>query len=487
VFLLLTVAAALVVAAGADGQSDASLLGASEKRAACSGPLNAPCSQVQYEIMLANAGGALNPVMVTDPLPPGVEYMPRSATNGLRYEPDTRTMHWEGSLRTNSIVTMSFEVNSMTSKALSVTNAASICVGLAPDYDCITRSVTLMLDPGPFTPSPTPTWTPTPSATASPPIPTTFTATPPVPTISPTPTVPSATPADRRQFLPLIVRLHPLPPPPTATPTPSWPVSFDAIWLEGPKGTQNHEFRRCDVIYEWVQLTNHSNEPALVSLDWRVHDWAGRYVASLSYVNWQLWWPSGSYQANLPRAIPDRLGYGPYELSIKLWNEQGLVAERILYFTLSDEGATSSPLAEWQTCQGIAGDGLPAGMTERFSVNDPAVFGWAWWQRGGNVPHTVRWVWITPDGNVYDEYEEEYTEECTFYSWAWLEIAGADVAEMPGLWTLDLYYDGEPVASRRFEIVDENSNDDNAGVAATGGGYMAGACGAPYCGPWPPR
>ena len=27
----------------------------------------------------------------------------------------------------------------------------------------------------------------------------------------------------------------------------------------------------------------------------------------------------------------------------------------------------------------------------------------------------------------------------------------------------------------------------SSGIAATGGGHMAGACGAPYCGPWPPR
>ena len=487
--LVLVVAAVVTVSAGtpADAEGDVSMLGDSEKHATCTGPQEAPCSEVHYEIMLANAGDALNPVTVTDPLPPEVEFVPGSAKDGLIYQPEKRTLNWWGSLRANSVVTMSFDVSSMVSQAISVTNSADICVGLAGN-DCITRSVTLRVDPGNVTPTPTATWTATPSRTATTEISPTATVTGSIPTATPTPTTPTSTPGtSRRQFLPLILRVAPQPPPPTPTPTPSWPISLDAIWLEGPKGTQNHEFQRCDVIYEWIQLTNHSDQPVLVSVDWRVHDWAGRYVASLSYVNWQLPWPSGSYQANLPRAIPQKLGYGPYELKIKLWDEQGLVAERIIYFTISEGGVATSPLAELQTSQGISGDGLPTGVRDSFSVEDAAVYGWAWWQRGGDVPHTVRWVWRAPDGEMYSDYEEEYIEECTFYSWAWLEIAGTEVAEMPGEWSLDVYFDDEWVATRIFDIIDEESSGGSTGVATTGGGHMAGACGAPFCGPWSPR
>lgn len=509
VLLVLALIGVVTATAGAgpmELDDAAALLGASEKKAACSGPsADSACGAVRFEIMLANAGGPLHTVSVRDTLPAEVEYVPGSATGGLEYLPEKRTLSWLGSLRANSAVTLTFDAISVVRSPVSTTNEALICIGKLDESDCITRSVTVALAAGTVTP-PTPLQTMTPSPTATSTITKPQTATPTWPAGSPTPTgtasatsetptptgtpietvatptatsTPTATAIVRRQFLPLILRVHPIPPAPTATATPSWPVSLDGIWLEGPRGTQNYEFRRCEVIYEWIQLTNHSDEPALVSFDWRVRDWSGRYIAALSYVNWQLWWPSGTYQANLPRAIPSNLGFGPYELTIKLWSAQGLVAERVAYFTITGDDPVAPPLAELQTCRGISGDGLPLDVTDRFSVDDPAAYVWAWWQRGGNAPHTVRWAWYAPDGAFYSDYEEEYVEPCAFYSWAWLEIAGTEVATMPGEWTLNAYFDEELVATRSFHIVDESGGGSSTGAATTGGGHLAGACGPP--------
>jgi len=514
VLLLLSALGVIVVTAGAGATDDpgelASMLDASEKRAACIETKDAACSHVRYDILLANAGSPLNPVTVLDQLPPQVEYVLGSATGGLVYDRDLHSLQWTGSLRANSVVTLTFDVVSAAHKPMSVTNEALICMGIALTEDCITRSVTLSIDPAQETPTPvlptatatlTPTVTVTPAETSEITPTATLTGTLPsaTPTYTATPThtaeaTPTATytPTSTSEFiphqrLPLILHGYPIPPAPTATPTPSWPVSLDAIWLEGPKGSPNYAFRRCEVNYEWIQLTNHTDDARPIRIDWIVNDWAGRPVPSLSYTNWHVSWPTGTYRANLPRAVPADLGLGPYSLKVRLSDAAGLVAERILYFTITDDEPTISPLAEMVTCQGISNDGLPINATEIFSVEDMAVYAWGWWQRAGDVPHTIRWVWIGPDDSEYTAYEETFVEKCTFYTWAWLEIAGTEVAEMPGSWTLEVWFDDELAATRAFEIVDEGAGGGNSGAAMTGGGHMAGACGAPYCGPWPPR
>ncbi len=300
----------------------------------------------------------------------------------------------------------------------------------------------------------------------------------------PTPPPPTPTPeapAVASIFLPLLRRLQPLPPAPTPTPTPSWPVSLDSIWLEGPKGQPNYAFRNCEVVYQWARITNHASTPVPIFLDWMVQDWLGRPVPALSYLNWRINWPSGVYGASLPRAIPVNLPSGSYSLTVRLRGPEGLINERMVYFSITQEEPVTSPLAEFVTSRGVSAGGLPEGVTEVFRPDDPAVYAWGWWQRAGGKTHRIRWTWYMPDGSLYATHEQEHTAECTFYAWSWLEIAGTEVAATPGTWNVAVWYDGMYVNLRSFAIgAGGPAEYQPAGV---GGDSAPGSCVSPACPP----
>ena len=554
-------------------------LDASAKRVYPAGPSEAPYSTLRYEILLANAGEALSHVSLADKLPDQVELVRGSATGGLIYLPNLRTLRWDGALPANSAITLTFAVQSLVRQPMTITNEALICDVNAPF--CITRSVTSWLEPLPGAPTPTPT--PAPELDCSQSLPmsldaplyrgdtsagqslvrhyagapwdesgpevlyrlelgasTAVTLTleearpeldlfilagcdpmnciafgdqsaaftgpagtyyvvvdgrdgaagpytlrlqgePMEPPTPPPPTPTPETPAIARTFLPLLWRLHPLPPAPTPTPTPSWPASLDAVWLEGPKGQPNYAFRNCEVIYQWVRITNHSPAPVPVAVDWLVQDWLGRRVPALSYHNWQINWPSGTYSANLPRAVPPDLGPGSYSLTVRLRGPDGLVNERMVYFSITSEEPVTPPLAEFVTSKGVNAGGLPEEVTEVFHPDDEAVYAWGWWQRAGGVPHTIRWTWYTPDGSLYASYERQYRAECTFYAWSWLEIAGTEVAAMPGTWNVAVWYDGSFAGLRSFAIGAGASG--SFQPAHAGGEGRPALCLAPDCPP----
>lgn len=554
-------------------------LDASAKRVYPAGPPEAPYSILRYEILLANAGEALSHVSLADKLPDQVELVRGSATGGLIYLPNLRTLRWDGALPANSAITLTFAVQSLVRQPMTITNEALICDVNAPL--CITRSVTSWLEPPPGAPTPTPTPAPgldcAQSLPMSPDNPlyrgdtsagqslvrhyagapwdesgpeiiyrleleaaTAVTLTleearpeldlfilagcdpmncvtfgdrsaafigpagtyyvvvdgrdgaagtyalrlqaePMEPPTPPPPTATPETPAIIHTFLPLLWRLHPLPPAPTPTPTPSWPVSLDAVWLEGPKGQPNYAFRNCEVMYQWVRITNHSPAPVPVAVDWLVQDWLGRRVPALSYSNWQINWPSGTYGANLPRAVPPDLRPGSYSLTVRLRGPEGLINERMVYFSITPDEPVTAPLAEFVTSKGVNAGGLPEEVTEVFHPDDEAVYAWGWWQRAGGVPHTIRWTWYTPDGSLYTSFERQYKADCTFYAWSWLEIAGTEVAAMPGTWNVAVWYDGAFVDLRSFAI--------GAGAtegfqpAHAGGDSVSGACISADCPP----
>lgn len=624
-----------------------SVLGASAKQFECAGPSLALCSRVRYEIILANAGPDLSYVAVFDELPFGIEFIPGSGSRGVRYDPTSRMVQWEGSLRANSALSLTFGVASTVSSPTTLTNTARICINPLA-WQCIERSITTPLDPPLWpTPTPTPTEVPAPSLDCSSAITLTcdvhtytgttkewpanisqyscapwletgpeavyvfetnaplasfavelqqmeqdldifvlrdcdplsciaagdrivtvptpsgryvvvidgrhgargeyalgFTCVPAIPTSTPagptgTPSVtpatatttptstrtvppptrtPTATPTPSpsatatrtpfmtptlpftptpsptctpvasptvtrklvaRQRLPVIMVQHPRPPTPAPTPTVSGPVSLDSVWIEGPKGVPNHVFRRCEVLYEWVQITNVSREPVLITIDWVIYDWMGREVPAWSYWGWQVWWPSGSYRAHLPLILPANAPLAPYSLMIRLRSRGNPVQERMAYFTINDDEPSSPPLADLVTCRGISPYGEPLDITDTFSVKDRAAFAWGWWQRAGGVPHRITWSWYQPDGRLYASYQDEFIEACTFYAWAWLEIAGTEVAGLPGTWKLEVRMDDVFVATRWFRIVDESTATDHVGVASAGGGHMAAGCEGP--------
>lgn len=301
---------------------------------------------------------------------------------------------------------------------------------------------------------------------------------------TPPPPSPTSTPENPvvvQTFLPLLWRLHPLPPAPTPTPTPSWPVSLDSVWLEGPKGQPNYAFRNCEVVYQWVRITNHTSAPIPIAVDWLVQDWLGRRVPALSYYNWQINWPSGTYGATLPRAVPADLLPGSYSLTVRLRGPDGTVNERMVYLSLTEEEPLTPPLAEFVTSKGVNAGGLPLEVTEVFHPEDEAVYAWGWWQRAGGVPHTIRWAWYTPDGSLYATSERQYTADCTFYAWARLEIAGTEVASMPGTWNAAVWYDGVFGDLRSFAIGAGTTG--SARPAQADGNSGPGTCLSPACPP----
>jgi len=288
-------------------------------------------------------------------------------------------------------------------------------------------------------------------------------------------------------LVPVYVQQFPLPPTLTPTATPSGSVSLESIWLEGPRGRTNYDFRRCEVVYQLVQITNYSATPLPVTVDWVVRDSAGKLVPALSYTGWQVSWPTGTYNANLARALPANMPLGPYSVTIQMRGPAGVTAQRMAYFNVSDDDSPGLPLAELVLCRDVL-HGLPTGLDNSvFSVEDKAIYAWTWWQRAGGVPHKITWIWYGPDGAEHASYSRDFTESCTFYAWAWMEIADSEVAGLPGTWKLEVWRDGLLVTTRSFQIVAETDEAGGTGQAATGGGHLAAACGALGCGPQTPR
>jgi hypothetical protein len=660
--LTLALLAALPVLVGAMQRPDESAgagnnLDASAKAANCIGPKGAPCSELRYSLLLANAGPALPYVRVLDPLPAGVEYIPGSASERFNYDPGRNAMLWFGSLQERSAMSLTFAVRSLVSMTTAITNTAFICTDLTA-ASCISRSALSVLDPvPPATPTPTATptvppqslqcglamtmtldtaiytgtthgapagvtfygcapgwletgpeaiyaldvdqpvadfsvellsaqgeldlfvlrdcdpltcivagdrlvrvnqpvgryyilvdgrngavgnyilqltWTPaeatppvtasptatasptmtpgppdtttptvtatgTPSATPAPATPTwtaTATRTPPRPTAtftpqpSPTPTFTLPPIVRRGPILPLIVAGFPRPPAPSPTPTPSYPVSLDAIWLEGPRGSRNYDFRICEVMYESLRVSNWSPASVPVWIDWIVRDYDNRKVAALSLENWGPVALPGGFHAdiNLPAVVPPGAPLGSYTLVIRLRDQRGLIAQRLLYFSVSGEDPITSPLAEMVLTHGVA-DGLPIDSVPdgKFSVTDQAIYAWTWWQRATGKPQEIRWVWYRPDNRVYTTYRDTFSAECTFYAWGWLPIAGTEVARLPGMWKLEIWLDGRLITTRAFEIVNLAGQMPGQGPATAGGGHLDGPCTSPTCEPPPPR
>lgn len=73
--------------------------------------------------------------------------------------------------------------------------------------------------------------------------------------------------------------------------------------------------------------------------------------------------------------------------------------------------------------------------------------------------HKVKWEWYKPDGNLYyasEEYtfkiaKDRYAEEASTYHK--LSIAGDKAQELIGKWKVNIYYDGDLITTRGFEIM----------------------------------
>jgi len=315
------------------------------------------------------------------------------------------------------------------------------------------------------------------------------------PTRTPRPTLtPTATPSPTRIYrlaLPLIVFRYPRPPAATPTPTPSYPVAIDSVWIEGPKGVINYNFRACEVVYEYLRVRNYAKGEAQIRVDWIATDMSGREVPNLSYRNAGPFTLPGEHQADiaLPGVLPPDAALGSYTLTIRLSGAAGFIAERTVYFSVSNEDPQSSPLAELALCrtivEGLPGDPAP---NDTFTTADEAAYAWTWWQRVGDAKsHSVLWAWYRPDGQLYTIYEDTFVGDCTAFAWGWMKIADSEAAAWPGTWRLEIWLDGQQVASRPFQIVPAGNTGGSHEPASAGGGHLINPCLGGVCPPPAPR
>jgi hypothetical protein len=100
---------------------------------------------------------------------------------------------------------------------------------------------------------------------------------------------------------------------------------------------------------------------------------------------------------------------------------------------------------------------VPKNPTNVFSPKDPEVVAFLKLENFWGV-HTVRWEWFEPDGNLYystGDYpmksgEGKYLREIS--AWHKLSIRGEEAGNLPGDWTVKIFFDKEVLASKNFRI-----------------------------------
>lgn len=106
----------------------------------------APGTTVPYEIMLVNYESITHTYWLTDTLPPQLAYIPNSAT-GLAYNPNTRTLTWQGELSPGRLDTI-IEENSLALPYLDLADfgAINLCHAfIANGEDCANVTITFNL------------------------------------------------------------------------------------------------------------------------------------------------------------------------------------------------------------------------------------------------------------------------------------------------------------------------------------------------------
>jgi hypothetical protein len=94
-----------------------------------------------------------------------------------------------------------------------------------------------------------------------------------------------------------------------------------------------------------------------------------------------------------------------------------------------------------------------------------------------DADHQVEWRWFSPDGSLYDSYNDQITkpegEPWDWYdTYAYIPIVGQDAAKMPGKWHVDVYLDGQKRITEQFTILGQ-AGQQSSGVAT---GSMQAGC-----------
>jgi hypothetical protein len=118
----------------------------------------------------------------------------------------------------------------------------------------------------------------------------------------------------------------------------------------------------------------------------------------------------------------------------------------------SPEGAEYK-IVDYAICKNIV-DNKPVDRTDAFFTGDERVY-----QLINIAPHyrshTVENKWFSPDGLLYKEgqytsEDKQYEEGWTY--WSWIAVKGHKAENMPGLWKVETYIDGQYVLTQRFVI-----------------------------------
>lgn len=90
-----------------------------------------------------------------------------------------------------------------------------------------------------------------------------------------------------------------------------------------------------------------------------------------------------------------------------------------------------------------------------FSNTDSGAYSWLSLGKAGN--NTVKWMWYSPDGNLYRTERVDVPPPSDAYwrsydVWSHIHIAGNNAANLPGDWHADVYLDGQKVFTEYFSI-----------------------------------
>lgn len=90
-----------------------------------------------------------------------------------------------------------------------------------------------------------------------------------------------------------------------------------------------------------------------------------------------------------------------------------------------------------------------------FSNADSKAYSWLSLGKAGN--DTVKWMWYSPDGNLYqtDSFDIPTPSDAywrSYDAWSHIHIAGNNAANLPGDWHVDVYLDGQKDFTEYFSI-----------------------------------
>jgi tetratricopeptide (TPR) repeat protein len=105
-----------------------------------------------------------------------------------------------------------------------------------------------------------------------------------------------------------------------------------------------------------------------------------------------------------------------------------------------------------------------------FSSDDSKAYSWLSLGKAGNG--TVKWMWYSPDGNLYRTSSVDIPTPSDAYwpsynLWSYIYIAGNNAASLPGDWHVDVYLDGQKVFTEYFSISGTQSTAESGNQPST--------------------